>query len=49
MRTEKEKKWIVIKDFTVKINNALNNQDFEKVWELLQELLREKEKSAKLI
>jgi hypothetical protein len=36
VRTEKDKKWNLIKDITVKINSALNNQDFEKVWNLLQ-------------
>lgn len=49
VRTEKEKKWSAIKDLTVKIGTALNNEDFEKVWELLQELLKEKEKAVKLI
>ncbi len=49
VRTEKEKKWMVIKDCANKIGTALNNQNFEKVWELLQELLKEVEKSAKLI
>lgn len=41
VRTEKEKKWMVIKDCANKIGTALNNQNFEKVWELLQELLKE--------
>lgn len=36
VRTEKEKKWTAIKDLTVKLGNALNSQDFEKVWDLLQ-------------
>lgn len=49
VRTEKEKKWTAIKDLTVKLGNALNSQDFEKVWDLLQQLLKEKEKAAKLI
>jgi translation initiation factor 3 subunit C len=49
VRTEKDKKWNIFKDFTNKINNGLNNQDFEKVWNVLQDLLREIEKSAKLI
>ena len=31
------------------IEGALNNQDFEKVWALLQEMLRQIEKSSKLI
>jgi cyclopropane fatty-acyl-phospholipid synthase-like methyltransferase len=33
----------------VKINNALNIQDFERVWTLLQEILKEVEKMGKLI
>lgn len=49
VRTEKDKKWNLIKDYTNKINVALNNQDFEKVWSLLQDLLKEVEKSSKLI
>ena len=49
VRTEKDKKWNLIKDFTIKLNNALNNQDFEKVWSLLQDLLKEIEKSSKII
>lgn len=49
VRTEKEKKWNIVKDITIKINNALNNQDFEKVWNMLQDLLKEIEKMTKLI
>ena len=41
VRTEKDKKWNLIKDFTNKINNSLNNQDFQKVWSLLQDMLKE--------
>ena len=40
VKTEKEKKWNIIKDYTKKIDGGLNNQDFEKVWGLLQDLLR---------
>ena len=40
VKTEKEKKWNIIKDCTNKIGGALNNQDFEKVWALLQDLLK---------
>lgn len=47
--TEKAKKWNLIKQITVKINSALNNVDFEKVWNLLQDLLKEIEKIGKLI
>jgi hypothetical protein len=36
VRTEKDKKWNLIRDITVKINSALNNRDFEKVWSMLQ-------------
>jgi excinuclease UvrABC helicase subunit UvrB len=49
VRTEKEKKWNIIKDLSNKINGALNNQDFEKVWAVLQDMLKEVEKSSKLI
>lgn len=47
--TEKAKKWNLIKQITVKINSALNNVDFEKVWTLLQDMLKEIEKIGKLI
>jgi translation initiation factor 3 subunit C len=49
VRTEKDKKWNLIKDITAKITSALNNQDFEKVWNQLQELLKEIEKAQKII
>lgn len=49
VRTEKDKKWNLIRDITVKINSALNNRDFEKVWSMLQQLLTEVEKAKKLI
>jgi hypothetical protein len=49
VRTEKDKRWNTIKDFTVKINSALNSQDFERVWTILQELIKEVEKSSKII
>lgn len=39
--TEKKKKWNIVKEATNKINSALNNEDFEKVWSLLQDLLKE--------
>lgn len=41
VRTEKEKKWNIVKDITVKIASGLNNQDYEKVWACLQDLLKE--------
>lgn len=49
VRTEKDKKWNIVKDITVKITSGLNSQDYEKVWTLLQDLLKEIEKAKTLI
>jgi hypothetical protein len=49
VRTEKDKKWNIVKDLTVKIGSGLNSQDYEKVWTLLQDLLKEIEKAKILI
>ena len=49
MRSEKDKKWNLIKEMAGRINKALNIRDFEKVWAELQKLLKEIEGASKLI
>ena len=40
VQTEKDKKWNIIKTLCTKINTYMNNQDYQKVWDNLEEALK---------
>ena len=47
--TEKEKKWAELRKSIANTNNALNNHDFDKVWDNVQEMFASIEKAQKLV
>lgn len=47
--TEKEKKKALFKKMSQTVQVAMNNKDWDKVWDNLQDMLKEVEKSSKFI
>lgn len=47
--TEADKKRAVFKKISNSITTAINNLDFDKAWDFVQDMLKEVDKSAKFI